>query len=137
MVPLSGWAFVMTLLDTDALKNIMGAAFAPILGTGELIRINMVEQPSGGIRLPVEDAPVAISVQVDRCDEAMRQSPGYTAEDVKLIILQAGITGREPNSDDVIVARGQRWKAKSVRTDPASSHWTVHATKEATDGEDE
>lgn len=125
----------MALLDTDALKNIMGAAFAPILGTGQLIRISMQRQP-GGVFLPVEDAPVPISCQVDRCDEAMRQSPNYTAEDVKLIILQAGIAGREPNSDDVIVARGQRWKAKSVRSDPAQSHWVIHATKEGTDEDD-
>jgi len=126
----------MGLLDTNAIQALMGAAFAPILGTGQLIRIDMVRQ-SGGVILPTEQDPVAISVQVDRCDEAMRQSPGYTAEDVKLIILQAGITGRDPNSDDVIVARGQRWKAKSVRTDPAQSHWIIHATKEATDDGEE
>ena len=121
----------MSLLDTDAIKNIMGAAFTPIFGTGELIRVNMVWQ--SGVGLPVEDAPVAVSVQTDRCDEAMRQSPGYTVEDSKLIILQAGITGREPNTDDVIVARGQRWKVKSVRSDAAQSHWIIHATKEVTD----
>lgn len=123
---------LMGLLDTDALKNIMGAAFAPVLGSGQLIRVDMVRQP-GGIIVPTEQAPVSVSVQIDRCDEAMRQSPGYTAEDVKLIVLQAGLTGREPNSDDVIVARSQRWKAKSVRTDPARSHWIIHGTREATE----
>lgn len=122
----------MGLLDTDALKNIMGAAFAPVLGTGQLIRVEMVRQ-TGGVVLPTEQAPVAISVQVDRCDEAMRQSPGYTDLDVKLIILQANVTGREPNSDDIVVARAQRWKAKSVRSDPARSHWIIHGTREATE----
>lgn len=123
---------LMGLLDTDALKNIMGAAFAPVLGTGQLIRVEMVRQ-TGGVVLPTEQAPVAISVQVDRCDEAMRQSPGYTDQDVKLIILQASVTGREPNSDDIVVARSQRWKAKSVRSDPARSHWIIHGTREATE----
>ncbi|WMT90152.1 hypothetical protein [Pelagibacterium sp. H642] len=120
------------LLDTNALKDITGAAFAPVLGTGQLIRIDMVRQP-GGVIIPTEQPPVAISVQVDRCDEAMRQSPGYTEQDVKLIILQSGVTGREPNSDDVVVARGERWKCKSVRSDPAQSHWTIHATRDATE----
>ena len=122
----------MTLLDTDAIKNIMGAAFAPIMGTGQLIRIDLVRQ-TGGTYLPVEQPPVALSVQIDRCDEAMRQSPGYTAEDVKLIVLQAGVEGRAPKTDDVIEARGERWKAVSVRTDPASSHWVIHATKQASE----
>ena len=128
----AGGRALMGLLDTDALKNIMGAAFAPVLGSGQLIRVDKVRQP-GGVELPVEQMPVTISVQIDRCDEAMRQAPGYSAEDVKLIVLQAGITGREPNSDDVIVARAQRWKAKSVRTDPARSHWIIHGTREATE----
>lgn len=124
----------MGLLDTDALKNVMGAAFAPILGTGQLIRIDMVRQP-GGVILPAEQDPVAISVQVDRCDEAMRQAEGYTDTDVKLIILQAGVSGREPNTDDIVVARGRRWKVSGVRSDPAQSHWVMRGIRQATESE--
>jgi len=122
----------MGLLDGDYLKNIMGAAFAPILGAGQLIRVDMVRRPGGTVR-PVEASAVPISVQVDRADEAMRQAPGYTATDVKLIVLQAGIAGRAPNTNDVIVAQGQRWKSMGVRSDPARTHWIIHGTREKTE----
>ncbi|MBV2144241.1 hypothetical protein KUG47_12125 [Falsochrobactrum sp. TDYN1] len=122
----------MSLLDTDALKNIMSAAFAPIFGTGQLIRTSMVRQP-GGVILPVEEPPVDISVQVDRADEAMRQSAGYTDTDVKLIILQAGIAGKEPDTDSIVVAQGRRWKVSGVRSDPARSHWIMRGIRQATE----
>lgn len=122
----------MSLLDGDDIRALFGDVFTDIFGDGSLIRVDMVRQP-GGVVLPVEDAPVAISVQVDRADEAMRQAAGYTDTDVKLIILQAGVTGRMPNSDDIVIAQGQRWKVSGVRQDPARSHWIMCGIRQATE----
>lgn len=121
----------MNLLDTSAIRDIFGATLGAIYGDGQLIRVDMVQQPNHSL-LPVEQAPVAIKVQVDRADEAMRAAPGYTETDVKLLILQSGISGREPNSDDIVVAQGQRWKLAGVQQDPARSHWTARGIRQAT-----
>lgn len=121
------------LLDTDDIQQLFGDVFSDIYGDGELITVTMVRGP-GGVQIP-QETPVPCKVQVDRCDEAMRQSAGYTAEDVKLLVLKAGIAV-VPDSDSIVVARGQRWKAKSVRSDPASSYWIIHGTKDNSTEED-
>ncbi len=122
------------LLDTDDIQQLFGDVLSDIYGDGQLITVTMVRGP-GGVQVPQETS-VPCKVQVDRCDEAMRQSAGYTAEDVKLLVLQAGIA-IVPDSDSIVVARGQRWKAKSVRSDPASSYWIIHGTKDNSTEEDD
>lgn len=117
------------LLDTGAIRSIMGRALAGIYGDGQLIRVVQVRQP-GGVYLPVPQPPVTIKVQVDRCTEAMRQAEGYTAQDVRLLVLQEGVPGPAPTSDDIIVARGERWKIYEVYEDPAQSYWGGRGVKQ-------
>lgn len=119
------------LLDTGVIRSIMGRALAGIYGDGQLIRVAQVRQP-GGVYLPVPQLPVAIKVQVDRCTEAMRQAEGYTAQDVRLLVLQEGVPGPAPTSDDIIVARGERWKIYEVYEDPAQSYWGGRGVKQGT-----
>lgn len=122
----------MNLLDGDDIRALFGDVFADIFGGCFLIRVEMMRQPGGTLR-PVEETPVPIKVQIDRADEAMRKSAGYTDTDVKLIILQAGVAGRQPNSDDIVIAQGQRWKVSGVRQDPARSHWIMRGIRQATE----
>lgn len=119
----------MGLLDTNALQSIFGAALSPVYGDGQLIRVTM-QRGSGGVMLPTEASPVSIKVQVDRCTEAMRQAPGYTADNVRLLILQSGISGAKPTSDDIIVARGERWKIYEIYEDPAKAYWGGRGVKQ-------
>lgn len=125
----------MGLLDTDYIRNRFGSVLSSVYGDGQLIRVTMDRGP-GGVMIPTEAAPIAIKVQVDRCTEAMRQVAGYTADDVRLLILQAGVTGPKPTSDDIIVARGERWKIYELYEDPARSYWGGRGVKEATEQED-
>lgn len=110
------------LLDTGAIRSLFGSVLKGVYGDGQLIRVTKVRQPGGTFK-NVEAAPVAIKVQVDRCTEAMRQREGYTSTDVKLLILQDGVTGPTPTSDDIIVARNERWKVYEIEEDPAQSYW--------------
>lgn len=119
----------MSLLDTTAISDIFGSVLGSIYGDGQLIRVSMVEGPNYS-QVEQLDDPVSIKVQVDRADEAMRATPGYTETDVKLIILQSGVSGRMPNSDDIVVAQGQRWKLGGVRQDPARSHWVARGIRQ-------
>lgn len=119
------------LLDAASIQATIGRVLGPIYGDGSLIRVDLVRQ-AGGTLLPSEQAPAAIKVQVDRADEAMRQAAGYTDTDVKLLILQTGVAGRAPNSDDIVIAQGQRWKLSGIRQDPARSHWVARGIRQAT-----
>lgn len=112
----------MGLLDTDALKQYFGYAFSGIYGTGRLIRVEKVRGP-GGVMINRYHPPETIKVQVDRCDEAMRKQSGFTDSDVKLLVLQSGVSSPAPTTDDVIEAKGVRWNMYATGEDPASTHW--------------
>jgi len=118
------------LLDTDALQGIFGSVLSVIYGDGQLIRVTMERQP-GGVVIPVEEPPVPIKVQVDACTEAMRQQPGYTDTDVRLLILQSGVSGAKPTTDDIVIAKGQRWKLYGITEDPARAYWEMRGIRDA------
>lgn len=119
------------LLDTDDIQQLFGDVFSDIYGDGQLITVTMVRGP-GGVQVPQETS-VPCKVQVDRCDEAMRQSAGYTDTDVKLIILQSDVSDKEPDTDSLVVAQGKRWKVSGVRQDPARSVWIMRGIRQATE----
>lgn len=121
----------MGLLDTNAIRRKFGQVFSSIYANGQLIRVIKERQPGGSYRNK-EEEPVGIKVQIDRCTESMRQAQGYTAEDVKLLILQDGVSGAKPTSDDIIIAGGERWKIYEVYEDPAKSYWGGRGVKQAT-----
>lgn len=118
------------LLDTDALQGIFGSVLSAIYGDGQLIRVTMERQP-GGVVIPVEQPLVPIKVQVDACTEAMRQQSGYTDTDVRLLILQSGVSGAKPTTDDIVIAKGQRWKLYGITEDPARAYWEMRGIRDA------
>ncbi|ELT46836.1 hypothetical protein [Brucella intermedia] len=119
------------LLDTDDIQQLFGDIFSDIYGDGQLITVTMVRGP-GGVQIPQESS-VPCKVQVDRADESMRQSAGYTDTDVKLIILQSGLSDKEPDSDSIVVAQGRRWKVSGVRSDPARAAWIMRGIRQASE----
>lgn len=117
------------LLDGDGIKNMFNSVLSSIYGKGVLIRTTMVRQ-SGGVMVPVDQPPVAVRVQIDRCTEAMRQAQGYTEKDVRMLVLQAGVPGQMITSNDKIVARGQTWKLYEIYEDPARVYWGGRAVRQ-------
>lgn len=122
----------MALLDSDALQNLFGTVFSGLYGSGRLIRVTKV-RGAGGVLLNRYEPPVAIKVQVDRCDEAMRKQSGFTDTDVKLLVLQAGISSPAPTTDDVIEAKGERWNMYAVGEDPARAYWRGRGVRQSSD----
>lgn len=120
----------MGLLDSDALKNLFGTVFSGLYGTGRLIRVTKV-RGNGGVMLNRYEQPVPIKVQVDRCDEEMRRQSGFTSDNVKLLVLQAGVSSPAPTTDDVIEAKGARWNMFAVGEDPASTYWRGRGVKQS------
>lgn len=119
------------LLDTNFLQAQFGAVLSSIYGDGELIPVKMDRQPGGSMK-PVEQPSIPIKVQVDNCDEAMREQVGFADTDVKLIILQSGVSAH-PDSDSIVIAQGRRWRVSGVRADPARASWVMRGIREAGD----
>lgn len=120
----------MGLLDSGAIRDLFGSVFGEVYEDGRLIRRTMIRTQTGSL-IPGYLQPLNIKVQVDRLDETMRSQQGYTQraqkdytdQDVKLLVLQAGVNA-QPDSDDIVqTADGRRWNMKEVGEDPARSYW--------------
>lgn len=120
----------MGLLDTNQLQKAFGSAFKSIYGSGQLIRITMQRQPEGTI-VPTEQSPVPIKVQVDQMTEAMRRQEGASDRDVRILVLQDGLTGPALTSDDVVIAQGVRWKLFGLTQDPARAYYEARGVRDA------
>lgn len=120
----------MGLLDSNALQDLFGTVFSDLYGSGRLIRVTKVRGTGGVLRNQYQQ-PVPIKVQIDRCDEAMRRQSGFTDQDVKLLVLQAGVGGEAPTTDDVIEAGGRRWSMFAVGEDPARSYWRGRGVRQS------
>lgn len=67
-------------------------------------------------------------LQVDACTERQKLENGYTARDVRVLILQASITAR-PDPGERVVAKGITYTVGPIVTeDPASSYWEIRGT---------
>lgn len=119
----------MGILDTDYIKDMFGSVFSDIYASGQLIRVTQDRLPGGGFKL-VEATPVPIKVQKDRCTESMRQAQGYTSDNVKLLILQSGVPGGKPTTDDIVVVDGERWKIYEIYEDPAQTYWAGRGVRQ-------
>lgn len=118
----------MSLLD-GGLQSIFGAAFASVYSDGCLHRSTRTESAKGNITETFEDEEV--KVQKDACTERMRGSEGYSARDVRLIVLQIAPDGSrlcEPTADDQITAFCQRWAISDIVSDPANTYWEMRGT---------
>lgn len=120
----------MSLLDGDDIRELFGDVLDDVYGGGRLIRVTKVRGP-GGVQINEYQQPVTIKVQTDRCDEAMRQQAGYTADDAKLLILQAGVGGPMLTTDDIIEHRGKRWSIYGCGEDPAQSYWRGRGVRQS------
>lgn len=114
----------------DLLGGGIAAAFGEIFGQfyldGTLHRITRTEEDDGDVT--TSSADEAIKVQKDACTERMRQQPGYTMEDVRLLVLQRGPTGAvivKPNTDCEVSVGAERYTVAFVDQDPAGAYWEL------------
>jgi len=116
------------LLD-GGLQSVFGAAFAPLYLPGTLHKQTRTDGDDGDVTVTWSDIP--IRYQPDKVTEAMRQAEGFTDRDAAFLILQAGV--EQFNTDAQLTAKQapaepeRRWLVRSCETDPAGTHWVVHA----------
>lgn len=121
----------MGLLD-GGIQSLFGTAFAFLYLPGTLTRVLLTDNGKGGGSLIPSSQPCR--VQVDTCTEAMRQQAGYTDTDVRLLILQAGVTGGAIDTDCTVTVdsgplAGKSFAVAFVTQDPASSYWECRAQR--------
>lgn len=111
----------MGLLD-GGMQGIFGAAFGGLYLAGTLIRVTLTDDGEGGYS--VSHAVHAIKGQVDQASERMRRAESYTDGDMRVIVLQSGVTV-EPNTDDLAILGGKVWALSGIQADPAITHWEM------------
>ena len=110
------------LLDTDELQELFGDVLSDIYGDGILQRMTMGKTEPGGSIKPMPDgAPETVKVQTDSLTEAMRSSDRYTNADVVIYMLQSGVSGRKPKTDDRITIGTDVYLIDNVTQDPTRS----------------
>lgn len=113
------------MLESGAIKRLIGRTLSRVgelYKPGTLTRVTITAGADGSNSRTVQTATV--SIQIDDCTEAMRAQPGYTSEDVRLIILAEGVPFDEITTDDEITtADGRRWSILGAQLDAVGSHW--------------
>lgn len=119
----------MGALD-GGIQALFGTAFGVLYLDGTLVRVTLTSDGQGGGT--ATPTPQSCKLQVDACTEAMRAQAGYTDKDVRIIVLQSGVTGGDIDTDCKIIARGVTYDVAWVTQDPAVSYWECRATPSAT-----
>lgn len=109
----------MSLLDAE-IQTLFGSVFGALYLDGTLTRVTLVDDGFGG--LTETTAATACKVQRDACTENQRLEQGYSASDVRLLILQAGQDQIDTNCRVTVL--GETYQLGPVITqDPARSYF--------------
>jgi len=111
-------------LLSGGLAGILGAAFAPLYLDATLHRPSAPEYDDGGTIINASTTDIACKAQVDAVTEAMRQSPGFTDRDQRILVLSSTLSGTI-TTDDSITVGGQHWSIASVATDPVGAYFEL------------
>lgn len=72
-------------------------------------------------------ADEAVKIQLEAATEAMRQREGYTARDVRILMLAHGVDRPDTECEITHDASGVRYVITGpVGTDPCSAYWDIH-----------
>lgn len=112
----------MAALLNGGLQAVFGAAFGAVYLPGYLLRTTLTDDGEGSYT--TSHAVHAIKGQVDQASERMRRAEGYTDGDMRIIVLQSGVTV-EPNTDDLAILGGKVWALSGIQADPAITHWEM------------
>lgn len=114
----------MSLLDGE-IATLFGEVFGAIYLDGTHSRVTRTEDPASAGNIIETASSQACRVQVDACTERQKLEQGYSARDVRLLVLQSGLDGAVRNGDR-ITTKGKTWIAgPTVTEDPASSYWEI------------
>lgn len=115
----------MTLLE-GGITALFGDVFGEFYLDGSIISVANADDGEGGYTQTTTTH--ACKLQVDACTDRQKLELGYTARDVRVLILQASASVR-PSPGNRVVSRGVTYTVGPVVTeDPASSYWEIRAT---------
>lgn len=117
----------MSLLDGD-IAELFHGVFAGIYQDGVLTTMTRSEDPASAGNIISTPSSQPCSVQVDACTERQRLEAGYSAEDVRLLILSRSIIGPVKNGDRVTVWDVSWTVGPTVASDPALSYYECRGT---------
>lgn len=110
------------------ISGLFGSVFSSFYLDGTLVRASTIAGDGEGGNVVTEAMPQACKVQIDAVTEAMRQAPGYTENDVRLLVLQSGVTGGAIDSDCKVTVNGVQYLIGPVSQDPGASYWECRGT---------
>ena len=114
----------MSLLDAE-IQSLFGDVFGTIYLDGTITRVTLVDDGFGG--LTETTTTTAAKIQRDACTENQRLEQGYSASDVRLLILQSGVD--QINTNDRVTVLGVEYQLGPVITqDPARSYYECRGT---------
>lgn len=111
----------MGMLD-GGIRSVFGAAFGALYLPGTLVRRAFVPDGEGGGTETVTSQPCR--VQQDTVSEKTRAAAGYAQNEMRFLILQAGVTGPIEVADELIF-EGETFMLSNPEQDPARSYWSV------------
>lgn len=116
------------MLSTNRIQALFGGVLGRIYegATLEIWGRSTVRDPETGTFPDVRHSVHPVKVQRDACTEAQREQQGYSAEDVRLMVLQSGLTA-VPDTDSRIRYRNGEYRVMSVEEDPARVYWDCRA----------
>lgn len=113
----------MGLLN-GGIQSVFATAFGSFYLPATIVRVTVAPDGTGGnIETPTE---IPCKVQQDAITDQMRQSGGYTEDDARFLILQAGVGPL--NSDDRLIFEGTEYLLSNPTQDPGRSYWACRAT---------
>lgn len=110
----------MSLLNDD-IKALFGNVFGQIYGDGTVTRITLTN--AGGGQNTRTETTIPVKVQVDLCTEQMQRADNYTSDDVRLLILQAGVPLLTTDDEIFVNDRNATYKLMTVGQDPGESYF--------------
>ena len=109
----------MSLLDAE-IQSLFGSVFGALYLDGYIARVTLSDDGFGGLTETSAETPC--KVQRDACTENQRLEQGYSASDVRLLILQSGIDPIDTNCRVTVL--GVTYQLGPVITqDPARSYY--------------
>ena len=113
------------LLD-GGLQGVFADAFSGLYLDGTLTLVSYADDGAGDLTQSGISEPVKL--QVDEVTERQKIEEGYTSRDVRILILQRGVSDR-PKPGSQVSAKGVVYSVGPIITeDPAATYWQIRGT---------
>lgn len=117
------------MLEDDDIQDMFGSVLGDIYGPAVLVTKtrSTTRDPQTGAFLETETS-TNVRAQRDVCTAQQMAHPGYSDKDVRIMVLQSGISVR-PNTDSEIIQRSERFLVMDVDEDPFRVYWDLRARR--------